>query len=130
MGRVTIPQRNLTLDVEAGQPLMWELLRAGLPVASSCGGDAVCGKCRVTVVAGSELLTQIGADEASVIQRLGLEANERVSCQVALKAQTGPGAGPIETRESQDARSGGSESQGSAPGDQNQHVVTLATSYW
>lgn len=61
---------------------MAALLRAGMPVASSCGGEGVCGKCKVQVVAGSEHLSAIGDSENFLHQRYKLKANERISCQV------------------------------------------------
>ena len=57
------------------------LLRAGLPVASSCKGDGICAKCRVRVVAGAENLTPVEPLERRVRERLRLAPDLRLSCQ-------------------------------------------------
>lgn len=73
-----------TLEVEAGSLLMEALLRAGLPVASSCHGDGICGKCRIQILQGAENLTQINAIEAIVRERLRIPAEYRISCQTRV----------------------------------------------
>ena len=47
MPKIHLPQKNLILEVHAGANLMKTLLDAGIPVASSCLGDGICGKCRL-----------------------------------------------------------------------------------
>ncbi len=63
---------------------MEALLKAGLPVASSCHGDAVCGKCRVEVVEGWDHLSQPVGVEEIVNRRLKIKAPYRISCQAQV----------------------------------------------
>jgi ferredoxin, 2Fe-2S len=72
------------ITVESGAVLMDVLLRANLPVASSCHGDGICGKCRVRVFAGAENLSQIGPLEELVRDRLKVPAEYRISCQTQV----------------------------------------------
>jgi 2Fe-2S ferredoxin len=72
------------LEVPEGTYLMEALLKAGLPVASSCHGDAVCGKCRVEVIAGWENLSAPEGAELIVNRRLRIKAPYRVSCQARV----------------------------------------------
>lgn len=72
------------VQVEEGDLLMQCLLGAGLPVASSCHGDGVCGKCRVTVVAGLKNLSRIGTVEQLLHERLQIPAGVRISCQTQV----------------------------------------------
>lgn len=72
------------LEVEAGTLLMEALLKAGLPVASSCHGDGICGKCRIQIVSGAENLTQINAIETIVRDRLRVPKEFRISCQTRV----------------------------------------------
>ena len=58
------------------------------PVLFSCR-DANCGSCRVLVVSGTEELSAPGAEERSVLDRLGAARSERLACQVQLRAGTG-----------------------------------------
>lgn len=60
---------------------MEELLAGGLPVASSCHGDGVCGKCRVTVLEGEQNLTPPTDLEEGLKERFHLKKTERISCQ-------------------------------------------------
>jgi 2Fe-2S ferredoxin len=72
------------LEVESGTILMEALLKAGLPVASSCHGDGICGKCRIQIVSGAENLTKINSVEAIVRDRLRVPAEFRISCQTRV----------------------------------------------
>lgn len=72
------------ITVASGANLMQELLRAGLPVASSCHGDGICGKCRVRVVSGAENLSKIGSLEQLLRDRLLVPREFRISCQTQV----------------------------------------------
>lgn len=63
---------------------MHSLLQAGIPVASSCYGDGVCGKCRLEVVQGKENLTGPETLEQILRERLSLAPGLRVSCQTQV----------------------------------------------
>ena len=69
------------IEVAEGSLLMEALLKAGLPVASSCHGDGICGKCRIQIVGGAENLTKINEIEAIVRDRLKIPPEFRISCQ-------------------------------------------------
>lgn len=72
------------IEVAAGQNLMNALLTAGVPVASSCRGDGVCGKCRVKILSGNLNLSKQTDLEFVLKERHGLLTTERVSCQVSV----------------------------------------------
>lgn len=63
---------------------MQSLLAAGLPVASSCRGDGVCGKCRVLVEALPGAVSQESELEKFLRDRHAVPPGFRVSCQVAV----------------------------------------------
>lgn len=75
--------RNKTkiIQTETGSNLMKSLLDAGLPVASSCNAEGVCGKCRIEVVTGLENLSAKQELELFLIEKYQLKNNERISCQ-------------------------------------------------
>jgi ferredoxin, 2Fe-2S len=64
---------------------MQALLAAGLPVASSCGGDGVCAKCRVEIIEGGGGLSPRTNLELSLSDRHQIPANERISCQATVE---------------------------------------------
>ena len=73
-----------SIEVPQGALLMETLLAAGLPVASSCQGDAVCGKCRVEIVEGWNNLSPIETAELVVSRRQNVKKPYRVSCQARV----------------------------------------------
>jgi len=70
------------IEVQPGATVMEALLAAGLPVASSCLGDGVCGKCRVQVLAGADNLDPESDLERRRREQLRYSREQRLSCQV------------------------------------------------
>ncbi len=73
------PER--VVPVAPGTDLFTALREGGVPIASSCTGQKVCGRCLVTVLAG-----QVGApeaDEQRVLDRAGAAPDERLACRLA-----------------------------------------------
>ena len=50
--------------VAAGSTLLAAARRAGLPLAAACGGDALCGRCGVTLLSGAGAVSPEDAAEA------------------------------------------------------------------
>ena len=84
MVTITIPKSGKTVQVPAGSNLMKALLDAGLPVASSCGGDGVCSKCHVKVIEGKENLSKESQEEQELREINDIPKGERISCQVTI----------------------------------------------
>ncbi len=85
MPKISIPQKNLSFEVENNSNLMDSLLAAGLPVASSCHGDGICSMCKVKVwglISGPENFAE--NLEREVLKRNKCEADERLSCQITV----------------------------------------------
>jgi uncharacterized 2Fe-2S/4Fe-4S cluster protein (DUF4445 family) len=81
MYRIRFLPHNKEISVAEGQPLIRAAMEAGVHVNASCGGEGVCGKCRVIIEAGSveEGITEkLSADE----QNKGL----RLACQSLIKS--------------------------------------------
>jgi ferredoxin len=68
-------------DLSRGGTLLRAALRAGLPVARSCRGVAVCAACKVRVVDGESNLRPPGPAEAALLAREPLRPGERYACQ-------------------------------------------------
>jgi uncharacterized 2Fe-2S/4Fe-4S cluster protein (DUF4445 family) len=76
MYRIRFLPHNKEISVAEGQPLIRAAMEAGVHVNASCGGEGVCGKCRVIIEAGSiegGITEKLSADE----QKKGL----RLACQ-------------------------------------------------
>lgn len=84
MPTIYFVKNQAPIEAESGSILMEVLLKAGLPVASSCHGDGVCAKCRVIVLQGSENLSPVGPLEQMLRDRLKIEKGIRISCQTQV----------------------------------------------
>jgi len=85
MPKVSIPQKQMTIDVEPGANLMNALLNAGLPVASSCHGDGICSMCRVRITSAEGAINHPVAFEIDSMKRNKCAPDERLSCQVEVR---------------------------------------------
>lgn len=63
---------------------MLALLENDVPVASSCNGDGICGKCKVQVNSKTPINPLTQAEEA-LLKRDLINPNQRLSCQITLE---------------------------------------------
>jgi ferredoxin len=73
-----------TLTVTPGTTLLAAARRAGLPIASACGADGLCGRCGVRVTAGIESLSPEDSEEARVKRRNRVDPSLRLACRAML----------------------------------------------
>lgn len=74
------PERSV--PVRPGQTLLDALRTAGVPIASSCGAAAVCGKCWLQVLEGADAMDPRDASEQAVLDRDGRDG--RLACRTGL----------------------------------------------
>ena len=84
MPKIHIPQKNLTLSAPVGVNLMAFLRDSGIPLASSCLGDGICGKCRVAVKANLPPPSNL---EIETLTRNKAAATERLACQIIIETE-------------------------------------------
>ncbi len=84
MPKIQFQKNHPSFDVLVGTPLMRALLDKSIPVASSCGGDGVCAKCRIEVLQGMKNLSPENSREAFLRERYEIPRTERLSCQVTV----------------------------------------------
>jgi len=84
MAEINILKSGKVIQVSDGANLMQALLDGGLPVASSCGGDGVCAKCHVKVIAGSENLSKETQEEQELREINDIPKGQRISCQTTI----------------------------------------------
>ncbi|HWI54905.1 MAG TPA: 2Fe-2S iron-sulfur cluster-binding protein, partial [Desulfobacteria bacterium] len=70
--KLTILPDNLSVDVISGESILEAVRKAGINLASSCGGAGTCGKCKVELVGGN-------VESKARTKKLGI--NEVLSCQ-------------------------------------------------
>ena len=82
MPKIHIPQKNLTLVASTEDNLMQFLLSHNIPVASSCRGDGICGKCCLKI---SGLTKPADNLEQQTLQRNRLGSSWRLACQITTE---------------------------------------------
>jgi 2Fe-2S ferredoxin len=86
MANLNCPQLNRVIDLDPQKSVMANLLDHGIQVASSCGGDGICGKCRMRIDSQAPLPVA-SALERRTLEKNGGEPGQRLSCQLFLKAK-------------------------------------------
>jgi ferredoxin len=84
--RVRLQPSGRAVRVGAGTSLLESARRAGLPIASACGGEALCGRCGVRVLSGASALAPADEPEARARRRNRVPAEQRLACRVAVSA--------------------------------------------
>lgn len=86
--KVNILSSDVTFEAPEAESLLAVLQANGYPIATSCGGVASCGLCRLTVVRGSESLTPIKPQELVHLGNVAKVVGLRLACQSKV---CGPG---------------------------------------
>lgn len=79
--RVTFLPAGITVPVEEGATLLQAERKAGLNPNAPCGGKGTCGKCKVTVQAGTEVLACQTIVDADCVVTLPQESAARILTQ-------------------------------------------------
>jgi 2Fe-2S ferredoxin len=85
VAEIGIKKQKLHLHIDKSRSLMAHLLAANVPVASSCKGEGICGKCRVKVETIHGKLPERTQLETDTGHRNRLAPDERLSCQLFLE---------------------------------------------
>ncbi|MEM4490230.1 MAG: ASKHA domain-containing protein [Desulfurococcaceae archaeon] len=78
---------GIRVDVEKGSTLLQAIQKAGLPLASYCGGLGACGKCKVVVKEGWGNLNSLTKSELKLLDKRSLEENTRLACQARIEGE-------------------------------------------
>ncbi len=83
MSRYTIlfVPHNKKITVDDGEVLLRAALEAGVHINASCGGEGVCGKCRVIIESG-----QVEGGISEKLSTGDVAANYRMACQTLVKS--------------------------------------------
>jgi ferredoxin len=76
--RVTFQPRGRTVDVEEGRTLLEAAESAGVEIQSACGGQGICGQCKVRVTAGEAPITDAEYDH---LNENDIKEGLRLACQ-------------------------------------------------
>ena len=79
-----------TVSGVEGEALLFALKHAGVPLQATCGGKGACGTCRVRIAPEwRDRLARPAKREARLLDFIGAEKGDRLSCQILLAANLG-----------------------------------------
>jgi len=73
-----------TVEADAAETILQASLRAGIPHAHACGGNARCSTCRVVIVEGLEYCVARNDLEQKLADRLHFTPDIRLACQTTI----------------------------------------------
>ena len=79
--KVTFLPAGITIPVEEGTTLLQAEIQAGLKPSAPCGGNGTCGKCKVTLQAGAEVLACQTIVTANMVVTVPQESAARILTQ-------------------------------------------------
>jgi 2Fe-2S ferredoxin len=84
MPTITILPFNTSIPCAVGESILEAVHASRHPLASSCGGEGVCDKCRVLIVEGMEHVSRPQGPELRAMKERPFLPNERMSCQTTI----------------------------------------------
>lgn len=81
--RVTFHPKDTSVDVGRGATVLEAAASAGVTIASICGGDGICGKCRVIIQSG-----KVDTDPTTLLTREEIQQGYALACTTRLVADT------------------------------------------
>ena len=79
--KITFQPHNIQITVDDGESLIRAAMAAGVHINASCGGEGVCGKCRVIVEDGT-----VDGGISEKLDARDLEKGYRLACQATVKS--------------------------------------------
>jgi len=83
MPKIQFRPNGREIDVKRGTLLIEAIREAGLPIASPCGDDLICGKCGVRIVEG-----RVGRQapvERNAMERNRVPEGQRLACAIRVR---------------------------------------------
>ena len=87
MAAVCVLPDQIVVECGASEAILPPALRAGIPFAHACGGNAICSTCRVVVVNGAAACAPRTPKERSVAERLRFSPELRLACQMRVTGE-------------------------------------------
>ena len=84
MPTITFLPSGTTIEVKPGTSVFHAADRAGVAIASQCGGKCACALCRVKVVDGEDVVSPMRWEEEGHMGNAFFITRERLSCQLQV----------------------------------------------
>ncbi len=79
--KISFQPHNITIDIPQGETILRGALEAGVHINASCGGEGVCGKCRVIIENGT-----VAGGTSERLSREDIEKGYRIACQSVVES--------------------------------------------
>ncbi len=83
---IKIANSGQSINASPSVSILNILLREGIRINHLCGGKAVCGTCRITIISGMENLSAVSEKEKGRLDAIKAGANQRLACQTYVKS--------------------------------------------
>lgn len=84
MATLHLDGTSRALPLQTGRSLLDVIMDAAHPIATSCGGQAACGLCRLEVLEGMDHLRPVAPREVEHLGNLLVQRGWRLACQARL----------------------------------------------
>ena len=81
MPKITYLPSHVSIEIGPASSLRDAAIEAGVTIASTCGGVASCGLCKVRIVSGAEHLSALTPGEVGKLGNVFFITKERLACQ-------------------------------------------------
>ncbi len=78
---ISFQPHNITIDVPEGETILRGALEAGVHINASCGGEGVCGKCRVIIENGN-----VAGGISERLSQEDIDKGYRIACQSVVES--------------------------------------------
>ena len=85
MPLITVSGTDYVIEASPAVSLLNTLLQAGVKISHLCGGKAVCGTCRVSVIKGAGNLSPVKEAERKRLEAVKAKPDQRLACQTYVK---------------------------------------------
>lgn len=82
MAKLTSRPDETVFECVPGDSVLKSALRARIPLAHACGGQAKCSTCRIWILEGAEACPPPNEKEQALRERIGLDGAIRLACQL------------------------------------------------
>ena len=79
--KISFQPHNITIDIPQDETILRGALEAGVHINASCGGEGVCGKCRVIIENGT-----VTGGISERLSREDIEKGYRIACQSVVES--------------------------------------------
>ena len=83
---IEITVNSTSVAAEKGKSLLRAILKAKLPIATSCGGQGSCHLCRLTVQQSDQELSAPNDIEIKALGNVCITSGMRLACQIMVHA--------------------------------------------